>query len=46
MFDLLISPALAHGASVGTAPTALGPLIFIPAIIAFGLFLFFSKTKK
>ena len=45
LFDWFISPALAHGASLG-AGSSLGPLIFIPAIIGFGLFMYFSKTKK
>lgn len=44
--NVFIAPALAHGASVGASDGALGPLIFIPAIIGFGLFLYFSKTKK
>jgi len=43
---LFISSAWAHGSGVGAATDGFGPLIFIPAIIAFVLFIVFVNNKK
>ena len=43
---MFISSAWAHGSGSGAAVGGFGPLIFIPAIIAFVLFIVFVGTKK
>lgn len=44
--DLLISDAFAHGASTSESTGAYVPLIFIPAIIIFGLFFVLIRRRK
>jgi hypothetical protein len=45
MIDFFISPALAHGSGSGAGPGDYGPLIFIPIIIAFVLFVVYESRK-
>ena len=40
VFSFLISPAGAHGLSVGVEVDGFGPLIFLPVIFAFACFIY------
>jgi len=44
-WGLVIAPAFAHGAGGGGSLGGMGPLIFIPVIIGFALFLAFVDRK-
>jgi hypothetical protein len=44
--DWFISPAYAHGLTTGNPASGFGPLIFIPAIIAFVLFVYFMNNNS
>jgi hypothetical protein len=45
MIDFFISSAMAHGSSGGAGPADYGPLIFIPVIIGFILFIVYETRK-
>ncbi|NQV84850.1 MAG: NAD-dependent epimerase/dehydratase family protein [Rhodospirillales bacterium] len=45
MIDFFISPALAHGSGIGNPGGGFGPLVFIPVIIAFVLYLVYANSK-
>ena len=46
ILDILLSYAFAHGALADEGGEGLGPIIFIPVIIAFGLFIIFATKTK
>ena len=46
MTGIWISTAWAHGSGSGALDINLGPLVFIPAIILFVLFLFLTGRRK
>ncbi len=42
----VVAPAFAHGATTDGSTEGLGPLIFIPVLIAFALFVIFVGRNK
>ena len=44
--DWLISSAYAHGQTTGDSVSGFGPLVFIPAIVAFVLFFYFMNKNN
>jgi len=40
VINLLISPVAAHGLSVGVEVDGVGPLVFLPVIFGFAIFIY------
>jgi hypothetical protein len=40
VINFLISPATAHGLSVGVEVDGVGPLVFLPVILGFAFFIY------